>query len=235
MNMHGYLKDGKAQFETGMAAKIKADSYRFKTGSEVLPAPERNKLYTHLFNSDPVAAGSIDLAVTLGKARMPDGKLFLNVEVQNRGAGHKMPSGSSDLRILWMDVAVVGSDGREFAARLAKPVDYNVVDYSVSCSDADDQCILEGAAVPGGRRVYRAIFVDKNRRRASSFIDASEIIFDNRLDSGEIRTEKYSVRIPPEYSGKILITVDVNYLAAPTSFTQRLGIPNYRECQNKFS
>ena len=226
--MHGYLKDGKAEFESGMAAKIKADSYRFKTESEVYPAPVRNKLYTHLFNNDPVAAGSIGLDVSLGKARMPDGKLFLNVEVKNSGAGHKMPSGSSDLRIFWLDVAVVGSDGREFAARLAKSGDDNVVDYSISCSDADDQCILEGAAVPGGRRVYRAIFLDKNGRRASSFIDASEIVFDNRLDSGEMRTEKYSVRIAPEYSGKISITVDVNYLAAPTSFTQRLGIPDYK-------
>lgn len=148
--------------------------------------------------------------------------------IKNSGAGHKLPSGSSDLRILWLDLAVAGSEGRKFAAKLAKSENRDVVDYGVSCSDADDQCILEGAAVPGGRRVYRAIFVDKNKRRASSFIDASEIIFDNRLDSGEVRSEKYFVRIPPEYSGKIQVTVDINYLAAHTSFTQRLGIPDFK-------
>lgn len=87
-----------------MAAKIKADSYRFKTESEVFLAPERKKLYSHLFNSDSVAAGAIGLDVSLGKARMPDGKIILKVEVKNKGAGHKMPSGSSDLRVLWLDV-----------------------------------------------------------------------------------------------------------------------------------
>jgi len=228
MNMHGYLKDGKAQFETGMAAKIKADAYRFKTESEVLLTPERTKLYTHLFKSDPVAAGSISLDAALGKARMPDGKVIVNVEVKNRGAGHRMPSGSSDLRILWLDISAVDSDGREFAVKQSRQADNNSVDYSISCSDPDDECILAGTAVPGGRRIYRAVFVDKHGRRASSFIDASKIIFDNRLDAGEVRLEKYYLKVPPDYSGKILLSVAINYLAAPTSFTQRLGIPDYK-------
>jgi len=228
MNMHGYLKNGKAQFETGMAAKIKADNYRFKTESEVLLTPERKKLFTHLFNTDSVAAGAIGLDVTLGSARLADGKTILNVAVKNKGAGHKMPSGSSDLRMLWLDISVFDSNGREFAVRQPAPIDYSVVDYSISCSDVDDQCILAGAAVPGGRRIYRAIFVDKHGRRASSFIDAYKIIFDNRLDAGEVRLEKYYVKVPPDYSGKILVSIDINYLAAPTSFTQRLGIPDYK-------
>ena len=84
------------------------------------------------------------------------------------------------------------------------------------------------SAVPGGRRIYRAIFADKHGRRASSFIDANRIIFDNRLDAGEVRLEKYYVKVPPDFSGKILVSIAINYLAAPTSFTKRLGIPDYK-------
>jgi hypothetical protein len=82
-------------------------------------------------------------------------------------------------------------------------------------------------AVPAGSRVYRTIFADSRGNRSLSFIDASKIIFDNRLDAGEVRYEKYVLPVPPEFSGPATITISMNYLGAPPSFTQRLGVPDY--------
>ena len=100
----------------------------------------------------------------------------------------------------------------------------------VSLSGADrawkgpfDQEIL-GQDIPAGSRIYRSIFVDQSLSQTPSSYNAVRIIFDNRLDAGEIRHKTYRVAIPPEARGAVTLHAGLNCLAYPSSFAARLGL-----------
>ena len=79
--------------------------------------------------------------------------------------------------------------------------------------------------IPWGRRIYRAIYVDKTGKQTLSSYDAKRIIFDNRLNAAEIRKETYHYTAPYETDGFVSIVARLNYLPYPSSFSNRLGLP----------
>jgi hypothetical protein len=138
-----------------------------------------------------------------------------------------MPSGSSDLRFMWLTVTATADDGSLIPVLLRPTKQNAVTDYAIAGSSPDDAEIL-GVDVPPGSRLYRSVFTDAKGQQSLFHYDADKHIFDNRLNAAEIRTEEYELQIPPDFSGHITLSAALFYQAAPSSFTRHMQVPDFK-------
>ena len=224
MNVDGFLTAGKPRFASGKAAEI-------NLGADPLRGtPQRERLYTHQFpgaHSKTQIEGAIDLAI---KIMPPNGSqndtLDIEVTVDNSRTGHSMPSGSADLRLLWIEVLVrIGDEPIGKPAVIAEP---EALDESSAYSLAGRgkfDSILLGPEVPKGSRIYRAVFIDGAGQATLDSYNAVSKLFDNRLKAAEKRKESYRFKIPEGETGDITIKATLKYLPYSSSFTDRFGLP----------
>lgn len=215
MNVKGFLTAGKASYESGTAA----------SGNLLFP-DYRRKLYTHRFpgaHSKSQVMGALTLGIDNEKTdKSSETEIKINIHVDNSRTGHKMPSGSADLRLLWLEVkAIVGDKIIPIPAIYENEVD----SYEISGLGPFDREIIRND-IPHGSRVYRAIYLDKTGKQTLSSYEAVEIAFDNRLDAAEIRKETYLFTIPKDVPGKITLIAQLQYLPYPSSFAKKFGLPS---------
>lgn len=223
MNKNGFLRDGIAEFDKGQAAQM-------NIGQSKKKQKEHAKLYNHAFpgaHSISQLQDALLLDFKIGsRAPDADGKLHITLVVNNERSGHKMPSGSSDLRFMWLVVNAKSADGRAIPVELVAESAQTVNDYSVAGGSKDDAAILQND-VPAGSRLYRTVLVNASGRQSLYQYDAVKNVFDNRLNAAEIRKEQYSLKLPAGYSGKVRIEAHLYYRAAPSSFTRRMQIEDF--------
>jgi len=217
MNVDGFLNAGKPRFASGKAARMTLGD-----------APERERLFTHKFpgaHSRTQIEGAITLAIE-AKPAESDRTITIIITVDNTRTGHNMPSGSADLRLLWLEVSARTED--RLLILPAEAAAFDVPDelslYSVAGRGVFDTRLL-GPEIPAGSRVYRAIFADGSGRATLDSYDAVGKIFDNRLKAAEERMEFYRLRIPEEVKGDLLIQATLKYLPYSSTFTDRFGLP----------
>ncbi len=211
MTRDGFLTAGQAQYESGPAANMPGH------------APVRDRLYTHRFpgaHSKSQVEGAITLAVsTIPGAPGPGDRAVVRVTVDNGRTGHKMPTGSADLRVLWLAVTARVND--VVIPLAAKSVDSS--GFDVAGGTQEDARIL-GEDVPKGSRLYRAVFADAQGRPTLSFYDAQSIPFDNRLAAAEKRVESLDLAIPKEAKGRVQIEARLLYLPYPTALSRHWNL-----------
>ena len=211
MNVQGFLTGGKPVYESGNAAAM---PFR--------EMPYREKLYTHQFpgaHSQTQITGALTLMIeTERPAALPADEIIVHVLVDNSRTGHKLPSGSADLRLLWLDVKAYAGD-KPLPALAAS----NRAMYDIAGKGAFDQEVL-GNDVPAGSRIYRAIFLDKTGKQTLASYMAKSIVFDNRLNAAEVRKESYRIKIPEDAKNPLSLSVALKYLPYPSCFAVKLGI-----------
>lgn len=216
-------KDGLGrEFERGTAAYLQIGFIQENR------APVREKLFSHRFpgaHDQKQLQGAATMEASLSKTKLPDGKMVLNLQVNNERSGHRLPAGRGDLRILWLEVTATTTTGETLAIRHLKAPGQGKEIYGFAGTAEDDPDVI-GTVVPPNSRVYRSVFLDEYGKRVSSFLYAKEAIFDNRLNPSEIRTEKYIVSVPATYTGSLTIQAKLCYLLVPPGFTRNLGLPD---------
>jgi len=228
MNIFGFLVSGKPVYESGRAA-LTTPQY----------LPHRAKLYTHRFpgaHDKTQVIGALTLDIETDRpAASPGDKLIINVLVDNSRTGHKMPSGSADLRLLWLELkAYVGKDIIRSIPINASPDYEQDSAYNVTGKGAFDDQILRDD-IPKGNRIYRAIFVDKTGKQTLSSYNATKIIFDNRLNAEEIRKETYHFNIPKDVTGKLFLYATLYYLPYPDTFAKKFALPESEALEIAFA
>jgi uncharacterized protein with PIN domain len=214
MNAQGFLTAGKPVFESGKASQnTSADS------------PLRSRLYTHRFpgaHSETQVKGAIRLDMQVETpVRVPGKKpeIQVIVVVDNSKSGHKLPTGTVELRMVYLDLyAQVGERRIPIPASSA-----NGEVFDVSGRSRFDAEIL-GKDFPQGRRLYRAICVDSADRPTFYSFDAQKIVFDNRLSADEIRKEFFTLPVPEDIGKEFSLVAKLYYLRYPDPFAERLGV-----------
>jgi hypothetical protein len=217
MNVDGFLTAGKPRFSSGKAASMSLGR-----------SPERARLYTHQFpgaHSKTQVEGAIELLI---KATPMDEShtVTIDITVDNSRTGHSMPSGSADLRLLWLEVTA--HIGDHILAVPAGDAESAVTTDSIAHSIAgygNFDTLLIGPEIPKGSRVYRAIFTDAKGQATLNSYDAVAKLFDNRLKSAEKRRESYQFTIPEGVKGDLSIEATLKYLPYSSTFTDGLGLP----------
>ncbi len=212
MTRGGFLVGGRPQLESGKAAE-----------GGLLNAPLHGRLYTHRFpgaHSESQVEGALGVAFSKPPAQVRAGQtVALSVTVDNHRTGHKMPTGSADLRLLWLEVTARIRD-----KVIAVPARVKALGgYGVAGAGELDETLLAGD-VPPGSRIYRAVFFDADKRQTLASYDAVQVVWDNRLGSGEQRLEPYELAIPADLSGPIRLQARLVYQRYPTSFAKRMEV-----------
>lgn len=211
MSKDGVFVDG-GRYESG---QVSTDS--------LSRAPARDKIYSHRFpgiHSGAAVEGAVGLRIGKSPDRVPAGRPFvLTVVVDNGNTGHSLPTGSADLRLLWLEVTVkIG--GRPIAI----PADNRARGTWGAVGENSDDALLLGGDVPVGARLYRAVYFDRRNHQTLASFDARSIAFDNRLLSGEKRPEGYTIAVPRDATGTIQVEARLRYRAFPTSLARDLEV-----------
>lgn len=122
-----------------------------------------------------------------------DGTLELEVEVHNVGAGHKIPTGTTYIRIMWLQVDVVDSVGQSV--------------YSSGHVDAQNH--VDPDAV-----FFRVLFKDADGNLTGKSWRAHGIGYDRRIPAKGMDSETYRIALPRQ--GEYQVTTRLMY----RSFTQ---------------
>ncbi len=220
MNRLGYLDKGRAEFERGEYVHMNMITGEAKVS-------KTDKLYNHSFpgaHNNQQLKGALQLDIQACRNNGDSSSTLFKVVVDNSRVGHRMPSGSSDLRIMWLEIWAIAKDGTALPVSPVQAIPPPATaDYSLAGGSTDDAAIL-GSSVPTGSRLYRAVFVDGAGKQSLLNYDSVEKLFDNRLGPGEKRIEEYSLKLPASYAGEVTLQATLRYLAAPASFTGWLGV-----------
>lgn len=221
MSKEGFLRNGTAVFDRGQASYMNIGAIERKQR-------EHEKLYNHSFpgaHSPSQLEDALNIEFKVG-TRFVDanGRFPFGVVINNERSGHKMPSGSSDLRFMWLTVTATAPDGKTLPVTLQMQNSKDV-DYSIAGSSPDDAAILVND-VPAGSRLYRSVLVNDAGRQSLFQHNAVKNIFDNRLEAEELRKEGYYMMLPPGFSGKVTLEARLYYKGFPSSFAHRMDIPD---------
>lgn len=222
MNKNGFLKGGVAEYDSGAAAYL-----NIGTGSRA--QKEHQKLHSHAFpgaHSNSQLEDALQIEFSVGTRSVNQmGQFPFTVLVNNERSGHKMPTGSSELRFMWLVVTAAAADGVKIPILSNSLKKSGEVNYAVAGSSPDDAAIL-GDDVPTGSRLYRAVLVNAAGRQSLFQYDAVKNVFDNRLGAAEIRKEVYYLKLPAGFSGKVTLEAHLYYRGAPSSFAKRMQVPD---------
>ncbi len=171
--------------------------------------PARPHIYTHQFvggNATPLAssghqqlareqlqaAAAIEVALPSGVKTGSSTELL--VTVKNKGAGHYLPTGLTEVREMWLDVIVTDAGG-------------NIVFHSGSI---DENGMIDPQAV-----LYQTTFKDKDGNPTHKPWLAVETLSDHRVPPQGSLTESYKVPVPADASLPLTMQATRRYRPAP--------------------
>jgi hypothetical protein len=211
MSKDGVFVDG-GRYESG---RVSADS--------LSNAPSRDKIYSHRFpgiHSGAAVEGAVGVGIAGEPARVQAGRpATITVWVDNTHTAHCLPTGSADLRLLWLEVTARIGD-----RTLALPADNRARGTWAAVGENSDDALVIAGDVPLGSRLYRAVYFDRRNHQTLASFDATSIAFDNRLQPGEKRREAYTLEIPRDATGSIQVEARLRYRAFPTSLAKELDV-----------
>jgi hypothetical protein len=157
----------------------------------------------------------------------------------NGKAGHYVPSGSSEERMLWLEVWATAPGGKKHHLRV-DPAGFDGEEYTIADSTAMTYQamgeIMEVAGfkglkrdgdVPDGARIYRRPFFDpKGRMTICQWYTARNTLVDYRIGPRETKIEEYSWAVPEDASaGKLTLTARLLYGQVPSSVGRFFKLP----------
>ena len=179
-------------------------------GKSTSMGPEREHIYTHYFVGGNVAvpvllesevhrkmaedrlksAAKLELEVSDAKAGE---EAEIKVKVTNIGAGHKLPTGLTEAREIWIEVIATDSEGKKI----------------FHSGELDENGNVDSGAV-----MYHTVLADAEGNPTLKVWKVESTISDNRISPKETRIETYHFNIPNDAKSPILIQAKLNYRSA---------------------
>jgi len=185
-------------------------------GKAATGGPERPHIYTHQFvggNATSLASpehqklavdqlqAAASLSIAAPPSVAPGNNMELQVTVNNKGAGHYLPTGLTEVREMWLDVVVTDANGKTI---------YRSGE------------IGEDGAVDSKAVMYQTLFKDKDGQPTHKPWLAVSTLSDNRIPPMGSSTEKYSVPVPAGTAMPLTIKAGLRYRTASQSLVNDL-------------
>jgi hypothetical protein len=197
----------------------------------------------HVFHGSHFAsklAGAVDLALYAKKTEIsPGSTLKLRAELFNGKVGHCIPSGSTEERMLWLEVWATDASGKRYSI----PVDrkgfkgekYTIADSRVMAYQAMGEImgikgfkgIKRDGNCPDGARIFRHPFFDpKGRMTICQWYTANNTLVDYRIAPRQTKIENYTWVVPENIAlGPLTIKASLFYSQVPSSVGRFLKLP----------
>jgi len=211
-------------------------------GTSALTAVERDDVRQHLFHGahDPgKVRGVIEVRIhPQEREAEPGDRVQLSAVLVNGKAGHKVPTGSAEERVLWLHVTATDAEGATYHL----PVDrkgFEGEDYTIASSTTlayqdigdikgipDFPGLPRDGLVPHGDRIFRLPFLDPQGRMTVAQWNTAAFGPDYRLAPLEARTETFTWVVPDDVpEGPITVTAEVYYSRLVSSVADFLNVP----------
>ncbi len=196
----------------------------------------------HLFHGahDPgKLAGSVEVRIHASKtSAKPADRVVLTATLLNAKAGHKIPSGSAEERVVWLHVEAVDAAGN----RHALPVDAKGFEgeaYTIASSKAlayrdlgeirglpDFEGLKRDGDVPDGDRIFRLPYLDPQGRMTIAQWNTAAFGPDYRLPPLRAVNETFTWTLPQDLpAGPVRVEASVWYVLVVSSVVDHLKIP----------
>jgi hypothetical protein len=203
---------------------------------------EYDDVRTHFFrgaHSPSRLAGAVELAlVPAADAVNPGGELRLDAVVTNAKAGHRIPTGSAEERVVWLHVEATDASGRVHHLTVDRK-GFEGEDFTIARDDAfayQDIGDIRGLAdfgglkrdgdVPAGDRIFRLPYLDPQGRMTISQWNTASFGPDYRLPPLTAVPESFTWTVPDDVpEGDLVVTATVWYSLLVSSVAEHLGVP----------
>ncbi|MDZ7859375.1 MAG: multiheme c-type cytochrome [Candidatus Krumholzibacteriota bacterium] len=181
--------------------------------------------------------GAIEISMHALETEIPyDGIAEIKVELFNAKAGHKIPTGSVEDRILWLELTAVDEDGKKYSL----PVDlkgfegenFTVATDELAYKDLGIPLNKPGfkgvprEEVPAGARIFRMPYLDENGVMTIMQWNTRKLGVDYRIGPRETKIETYSWPMPDDIAfGKVKLTATLNYRKLVKPVAEYLHVP----------
>ncbi len=217
------------------------------TRTEGNPAPDAGgamhaDMRTHLFFGAHTKArleGAVEVELVPAPATArPGDTIIVQANVINQKAGHMIPTGSAEERVVWLHVEAIDSTGKVFHL----PVDrkgFEGEDYTISSPGtlayqdlgeimglADFQGLERDGDVPAGDRIYRLPYLDPKGRMTVAQWNTKSFGPDYRLPPLTAVPETFTWKLPKDVApGPVTIRATVWYSKLVSSVARFLEVP----------
>ena len=194
----------------------------------------------HLFHGahDPgKVGGAIEMRMNPDEREvMFDEAVQISVQLFNGKAGHKIPTGSVEDRILWLHVTATDSEGKIYHL----PVDrkgFEGEEYTIASDELAYQDMglplgkpdFKGVprdGVPVGNRIFRMPYFDPEGRMTIMQWATKSLGVDYRIGPRETRIETYTFEMPDDIAlGRVTFKAELNFQKLVKPVADFLGVP----------
>jgi hypothetical protein len=214
-------------------------------GKSARSGKQRDDIAHHVFHGPHFRnklTGSVDLALYTKKREViPGSQVRIRVELFNGKVGHYIPSGSTEERMLWLQVQA--TDGKGHSCNLAVDrkgfagEEYTIADSKAVAYQAMGEIMKVGGYrgvsrdgnIADGVRIFRRPFFDpQGRMTICQWYTANNTKVDYRIGPQETKLESYSWTVPENFAaGAVTITATLYYSLVPSSVGEFMGLPAY--------
>lgn len=211
-------------------------------GLSATMAEPRPDVRQHLFHGahDPgKLAGAVEVRIHPEVREAEPGDVMkLTAVVVNAKAGHKIPSGSVEDRVVWLDVVAIdaagkshplpvdpkGFEGEEMTIASATAMAYQ--DIGEMKGIPDFAGLGRDGEVPAGDRIFRMPYLDPKGRMTIAQWNTAAFGVDYRLAPLQAVTETFTWRLPHDLPpGEVEVIARIYYSRLVSSVAEFLGVP----------
>ena len=172
------------------------------------------------------------------KEAEPGETVKLVATVVNAKAGHKIPSGSAEERVLWLDVEAADARGKTYHLAVDKKgfpgEEYTIAsDAAMAYQDIGDIKGIDGfpglkrdGNVPDGDRIFRLPYLDPKGRMTIAQWNTASFGPDYRLAPLLAVNETFTWKLPQDLpTGKVTVTARIYYSRLVSSVAEYMKVP----------
>jgi len=203
---------------------------------------DRPDIRQHLFHGAHDAsklAGSVEVRLHARQATVsPGATIVVMATVVNAKAGHMIPSGSAEERVLWLHVEAEDSSGHRHHLSVDRK-GFDGESYTIASADAlayQDIADIQGldgfqglardGEVPAGDRIFRLPYLDPQGRMTVAQWNTAAFGPDYRLAPLQAKNETFTWELPEDLPpGAVVVTATVWYSKLVSSVAEFLGVP----------
>ncbi|MBN1153536.1 hypothetical protein JXB12_01305 [candidate division KSB1 bacterium] len=181
--------------------------------------------------------GSIELRMHPEEREIEyDDTIVLKVQLFNAKAGHKIPSGSVEDRILWLHVTATDAEGKEYHLKVDKK-GFAGEEYTISSDVLAYQDLgipkripnfqgIQRDGVPFGDRIFRMPYFDPEGRMTIMQWNTKSLGVDYRIGPRETKIETFTWPLPDDIAiGKVHFKAQLNYQKLVKPVADFLNVP----------
>jgi hypothetical protein len=212
------------------------------TGKAAADGKERDDLSIHSFmavHTPERLADDIEILASVDSEEASAGDTInITADIRCLMMGHYFPSGSTEERMLWLEVWAIDSDGNRYHIPVNTKgfvgEEYTIANSSATAySDMGDVLGLKDFTglsrdgdVPDGARIFRRPFFNPDGEMTiMQWYTAENTLVDYRFAPRETKTETYTWTLPDEVAdGPITIEFNMYYSLVPSSVGEFLDL-----------